>query len=316
MVIGRQLINTPFINLQDGRMRPTAVEGIWTEYSPGLKHQFQAGWIYGMAPRGTRKWVSLSNSIGIYSSGVGIDGVKSMYAGNVNTSGALLLNYSYKGVQGITANYWHLWVENVMHTGLAQVDLKNIRQSPWSVSMQSILQSSSGSGGSILPEKKYYTNDKLVWTAGVKVVLDRKSWNHTLALNYISPGGRYLMPREWGRDPFFTFLPRERNEGYGDVFAAVVKSQYQLKKQLTLLVAAGYFGLPAAEDVRLNKYGMPPYGQVLADARYRLRGILKGWEVQLLYTAKFPLQNGALPAVYELNKVNMHLTNLVCNFYF
>ena len=29
VTLGKQLINTPFINLQDGRMRPTAVSGIW-----------------------------------------------------------------------------------------------------------------------------------------------------------------------------------------------------------------------------------------------------------------------------------------------
>ena len=40
ITFGRQLINTPFINLQDGRMRPTAVEGVWLETSAGLKHQF------------------------------------------------------------------------------------------------------------------------------------------------------------------------------------------------------------------------------------------------------------------------------------
>ena len=29
----------------------------------------------------------------------------------------------------------------------------------------------------------------------------------------------FLMPREWGREPFYTFLPRERNEGLGGVNA-------------------------------------------------------------------------------------------------
>ena len=58
ITFGRQLINTPFINLQDGRMRPTAVEGVWLETSVGMKHQFQGGWLYGIAPRGTSKWYS------------------------------------------------------------------------------------------------------------------------------------------------------------------------------------------------------------------------------------------------------------------
>jgi hypothetical protein len=37
------------------------------------------------------------------------------------------------------------------------------------------------------------------------------------------------MPREWGRDPFY-FMPRERNEGYGDVNAIMTKYNTQILK--------------------------------------------------------------------------------------
>ena len=37
VILGRQLINTPFINLQDGRMRATGVEGLWLELNPNKK---------------------------------------------------------------------------------------------------------------------------------------------------------------------------------------------------------------------------------------------------------------------------------------
>jgi hypothetical protein len=33
IIFGKQLINTPFINLQDGRMRPTGVEGLWFHFN-------------------------------------------------------------------------------------------------------------------------------------------------------------------------------------------------------------------------------------------------------------------------------------------
>ena len=50
-----------------------------------------------------------------------------------------------------------------------------------------------------------------------------------------------LLPREWGRDPFYTFLPRERNEGLGDVHALMAQWNYG-KEQATnrFFVAAGY----------------------------------------------------------------------------
>lgn len=37
ITFGRRLLNTPFINLQGGRMRPTGVEGLWIEYSDTKK---------------------------------------------------------------------------------------------------------------------------------------------------------------------------------------------------------------------------------------------------------------------------------------
>ena len=63
--IGRQFINTPFINLQDGRMNSTAAEGIWTEVNEIRKLKFQFGYLWGMSPRSTNRWYKPGESIGI-----------------------------------------------------------------------------------------------------------------------------------------------------------------------------------------------------------------------------------------------------------
>ncbi|MBL0055550.1 MAG: outer membrane porin, OprD family [Chitinophagaceae bacterium] len=51
VTFGRQLLNTPFINLQDGRMRPTGVEGVWFEWNEFKKIRLEGGWLYGVSPR-------------------------------------------------------------------------------------------------------------------------------------------------------------------------------------------------------------------------------------------------------------------------
>ena len=43
VTLGRQLINTPFINLQDGRMRPTGVEGVWFQILDVPKTKIEGG---------------------------------------------------------------------------------------------------------------------------------------------------------------------------------------------------------------------------------------------------------------------------------
>lgn len=56
IVFGKQLINTPFINLQDGRMRPTEVNGIYAELHNRKGLTMEGGYLYALSPRSTVKW--------------------------------------------------------------------------------------------------------------------------------------------------------------------------------------------------------------------------------------------------------------------
>lgn len=92
--VGRQFIQTPFINKQDGRMNATAVEGLWTEWNMISKTRIQLGWFVGISPRSTDHWFSPGNGIGIYPSGINPDGTKSQYGKNINSNSVLLANIS------------------------------------------------------------------------------------------------------------------------------------------------------------------------------------------------------------------------------
>ena len=83
VIFGKQLINTPFINPQDGRMRPTEAEGVYSSLNMNDKLQLEGGWLYKVSPRSTVRWYSAAQSIGINSQGVNPDGSPSDYAGNI-----------------------------------------------------------------------------------------------------------------------------------------------------------------------------------------------------------------------------------------
>lgn len=317
ITFGRQLINTPFINLQDGRMRPTAVEGVWLETSVGMKHQFQGGWLYGIAPRGTSKWYSTAASIGIFPSGVNESGAKSDYAGNLETSGVALFNYQFKPGKGLTLNVWDVWVENVFNSALFQLDHE---ANKWSGKIYSgaqfIFQQKISNGGAEESSKSFTSNEKPVYTFGMRVGYKNKVWDHSLNFNRISESGRYLMPREWGRDPFFTFISRERNEGFGDLTAVVAKSTYTLKQRTSLQLAYGYFSLPDVKNYALNKYGLPSYTQLNIDFRHKFKGILNGFEGQILWVVKWNQGETYDTPKFIIHKVDMNLLNVVLNFRF
>lgn len=316
ITFGRQLLNTPFVNLQDGRMRPTAVEGLWIE-SKLNKHQFQLGYIYGIAPRSTSKWYSVEDAIGLYPVGIAQDGTKSQYYGNIKTKGIILANYQYKPSQKYSFNIWNFCLENILNTTLLQLDQNfTIENRKLYTGFQLAAQTKAGNGGNSEPVKTYKSDDKAVYTIGFRVGIKNEKWDHSLNFNYITSGGRYLMPREFGRDYFFTFMPRERNEGFGNVTAVVLKSNYQMAKETGIQLSGGIFLMPDVKNYKLNKYSMPSYTQVNLDFRHRFSGHFNGFEGQILWVSKFSIGDTYGFPKNIINKVDMHLLNFVLNFRF
>lgn len=317
MVLGRQLLNTPFINLQDGRMRPTAAEGLWFESPANKTHQVQAGWMYGIAPRSTARWYGAEESVGVFPVGVDTSGKRSRYAGNVRSRGAFLANYRVKPVPGLDIQAWNMFAENIFNTSLIQVEWeKKLAKGFLYLGSQSALQVKTGNGGNENPDLAYNQNQKPVWIFGGRLGWKNKKWDYSVNINRISDSGKYLMPREWGRDYFYTFMPRERNEGMGDVTAMVVKAIYKMNKNFSVQTMLGQFNMPDVTNYALNKYGMPSYTQWNVDLRYRFSGWLDGLEAQVLYVKKWNQGETYDNLRYVIHKVDMQLLNVVINFRF
>lgn len=319
IVFGRQLINTPFINLQDGRMRPTGVEGIWFEMNQIKNTKIEGGWLYAISPRGTTKWFDIGESIGVYPVGVHIDGSKSAYATNIESKAVFLLGGHVALNENVKLHGWDVFADNIFNTAMLQTDfslpLKNDEE--LFASAQAIRQDAVNHGGHEDESKSYFENDGKSLSFGAKAGWKNKRMETSINYNRITKSGRYLMPREWGRDPFFTFLPRERNEGFGDVHAIMGKVNYHFPKaRLKTSLAAGYYQLPDVKNYRLNKYGLPSYIQVNADVRYSFDKMLKGLEAQLLVVGKFNQGETYNNKNYVFNKVNMAQYNFVLNYHF
>lgn len=319
ITFGKQLLNTPFINLQDGRMRPTEVEGLWAEINSIRKVKLQAGYLYGISPRSSVKWYKVNESIGVYPVGVNEKGTKSGYAGNVNSKGIILAGLTYQHDKNLKFQFWDQYTENIFNSAMLQADYEYplADKSKFIASLQVIRQNAVSNGGNKDEAKAYFKKGNKSVSFGGKIGWKNNHWETSLNYNRITALGRYLMPREWGRDPFFTFLPRERNEGLGDVHAVMGKINYkQPSLRLTASAAFGYYKLPEVTNFALNKYGLPSYNQLNVDVRYQFAGLLKGLETQFLYVYKDKTGNSYNNDKYVINKVDMNLWNLVFNYQF
>lgn len=319
IIIGRQLINTPLINIQDGRMRGTGVEGLWIDQHFAKKWRFQGGLLTAFSPRSTTKWFKGAESVGLYSQGVNLDGSPSNYKDHLHLPYVGVASITWKPNSWIEYQGWDYHMPRILNSTFHQVLVtKSLPKIKWIHGLQLIRQWALADGGNADLNKTYVTPGAKSMTFGLRSSVLIKDWQYSINYNRITAQGRYLFPREWGRDPFFTFLPRERNEGLSNTRAVVFKIENQ--SNLSILkkssIALGYYQLPDVLDFASNKYGMPSYLQANFDLRVKLNKLMEGLEGQLLLVYKYGVGATHNNPKYQINKVDMFLTNIVLNYHF
>ncbi len=315
--VGRFGINTPWINPQDGRLSPTGIEGLSFWVNPE-SWKIQAWWINRMSLRGTSRWLHIGNSIGVYPKGRDILGMPSEYPGNTSSDYIFILHVTKDFESGNKLEIDQTLVQNVFNTFTINWD--NSWDGPkegakWISTLQTGFQHGIGQGGNKLPGFRYKSpSDRNAYISG-SFGLRNSSWTHKIGLTYLGGDGRWLSPREWGRDPWTTFIPRERNEGFESVFASTWYSQYSFKN--FPLSVYGHFGihiLPDIDDAAANKYNFPSYRQINLGLRYNPETFGR-LNFHLIAMNKEALSNDPLKGNQRYNKVGLWHVNLMINYY-
>lgn len=313
---GRIGLSTPFINPQDGRLRPTAQQGIWAEINELKKFSFSGGWLSAMSPRSIIGWYTVAESFGLYPMGLNVDGKRADYKNNITSGGVGLLNIVYRPVTPLRLSFWNTMIENVLNTAMLEcTGQKAIRNYNFYAGLMLVRQDAINNGGNADPAKTYVSKGARSNIFSAQLGCKGKRLNSCINYTRITKDGRFLMPREWGRDPFYTFMPRERNEGFGDVHAMMAKCMYSNRSgRFTSSLSYGYYDLPDEKDFRLNKYGQPAYHQVNAETGYAFKGFFKGVNFRTLFAWKINAGNLYDNPRYEYNKVNMLNCNVVLEY--
>lgn len=317
IAIGKININTPFVNPQDGRMRPTIEEGAWLTIGESKKVGFNGGWIWEVSPRSTVQWFSMASSMGINPMGVNVDGTRSDYHENVKSEGLGIANIYFKPKNNLKISLWNAYFQNVMNTALIEINSEASlsQRTKMYQGLMFVHQDAINNGGNEDQQKTYINRGAQSNVISAQVGIKNKHSNTSVNYTHITGDGRYLMPREWGKEPFYTFIPRERNEGMGNVHAMMIKTSLNaFKNKLRTGLAYGYYILPDVRNYRLNKYGMPSYHQLNYDVAYSFDKFLRGLDVKFLVAYK--LRDGETydNLKYVYNKVNMMNLNLIIDF--
>jgi hypothetical protein len=325
VTLGRQLLNTPFINPQDGRIRPTFEEGIWFEINELKKLQFQSGYIWGISPRSIIGWYNVGESIGFYPEGRNPDGKPSGYVGNTKSAGVLLASARYKTIAKKSGSefdiqIWEQLVINLSNSIFLQGDWSkklNGQGLKLKIGLQGIYQNPLGQGGNPNDSMRFFPLDQQTWIIGAQTALESKKWSAELNYNRIFGTGRFLSPREWGREPLYTFLPRERLEGAGNVHAFSLNLIYKIPKSgLLFRLSYAHNLLPDVKESLLNKYAMPSFGHAQCWIEKKFGKKAEGLSIKMLYLYKLALSDTYNNPNFIYNKANMHHMDFILDFKF
>jgi hypothetical protein len=247
-------------------------------------------------------------------------GLKSNYASNIHSDGIVVFGVTSKNNKYLHINAWNYIVLNVMNLVFVQNDyFLNVKDTlkQYTFSSQLSFENAVNQGGNPDLKLSYLSKGSKAFSFGFRLQRVTRNWTTSINYNHIVNGHRFVFPREWGREPFFTFLPRERNEGTANSHAFLIKTQHTFpNRQFIFASGVGFYKTPSVLDSYRNKYGLPSYFQCNIDLRYKFKNLLNGLDINFLFVTKLLSGDTFGDLKYEINKVNMFNVNLVLNYHF
>ncbi|GJM32697.1 MAG: hypothetical protein DHS20C18_16980 [Saprospiraceae bacterium] len=308
----------PLLLNRDGRMKPFVYQGIWVEINELKNHQFNLGWINGVSPRGMTQWYSLNEAIGLLNNGFQQDGTKAEYHQYANTAGMGILGYKVTLSEKLKVQLWDYFLHNIDNTLWVQADLE---ENHLFGGMQYVLQTASQQQQTLRPENQYFQPQQSSNTVSVQVGYQSLSNDLKLSASYLHGfgPGRFLFPKELGRENFYVSQARSWVDGFGRVNIYMIRGQFQPNHEKwdnwSFDFRFSFIEAPVPQDFAQNKYARSDYGQATLLVDYEFEKQLEGLHLSLLYVLKDSGSQNLLPSEI-FYKTNLHHFNLIANIIF
>lgn len=318
--VGRFGVHThPLFLARDSRMKPFAYEGVWTEINELKNNQFTLGWITGVSPRGMIEWFPINEAIGTLSNGLQPNGTPAHYHEKAHTKGIGVLGINSKVVKNLSMQYWGFWFHKLTYMNWLQFDYE---RQHWFTGVQYVLQTAAKKQAELDYADRYMQPDEVgnVLSAQLGTHTNNQSLVVSVAYLHSFKSGRFLFPRELGREDFYVSQPRSWIDGFGNTNVYQLCLTYQPARQgwhnLSIETRLSYWDDPGVNHAEGNKYNFINFYQVTVDARYRFERWLKGLELRLVYLCKYTpdVENVALTNIFY--RTNLHHFSLIADINF
>ena len=307
----------PLLRRRDGRMKPFAYKGFWSNWKTKRRLHIYSGLLWGVSPRGMTEWYTFNEVIGILNNGQLNDSTGLNYHGQMGSKGLLINGVESKLGKHINIQFWNYYLHHVHNTSWLQTEY---HATDFLFGMQYVFQFADRKQYLIAPQNRYIHESSHTLSGIIKVRLnDHFRWR--IAQLFSIGDGTFLFPKEINRDSFYTSIRRSRMDGMGNSSVSLTgvsflpmpekNESFLFKLDLQYRNASGFL------DHLHNKYQSPDYAQLNLSAKYDFKNELEGLHLNLLYTARI---STSLPEEMTFDqqyyKTSLHHLNFVVDIVF
>lgn len=309
----------PLLKRRDGRMKPFVYRGFWSELNEFNGHKIKLGWINGVSPRGMTEWFDINEAIGLNGNGRQPDGTSASYHESSGINGIGVFGYENTIHKDLKINIWNYYFDRQSDITWFQADYKKNRLL---AGIQYAHQRSLDAQSQLDYEERYMQVEEManVLSALIGFQNKKKEIEFTAAYLKAFDSGRFLFPRELGREDFYVSHPRSWVDGFGDTDIYMLRLRYRKENRrngkLDIDARIAMIDAPAIDDAQFNKYGLPSYYQLTLFPQYTFTGLFEGVNIGILYVWKMSEDDLKIGPQERFYRTNLHNLNLVTNINF
>lgn len=307
----------PLLLRRDGRMKAFVYKGLWANHRFKNNSLLKYGFIQSVSPRGMTEWYPLNEAIGINNNGLQPDGSQAHYHEKSNTRGLAVLGITDLRLGGWTFQAWNYYFDRISDMTWLE---GNYEGGQFFGGLQYVAQFALPHQATLDYAERYMQPDEEAHVLSGKAGMHFGTIDISANVLHAFGTGRFLFPKELGRENFFVSQSRSRIDGLGDsqVYMLRIKTNHKegWAKNILADVRLSYFDLPSRKEPRFNKYEYSSFYQGSLLFSYHFPKAFEGMEFVFMYTTKEAVEGELLTHSESLHRSNFHHFNFVTNIHF
>jgi len=192
MVLGKQVLNTPLVNAQDSRMKPSVFRGFKNSWHFQSTHA-EIGYYDKVSPRSTVEWLSIDESIDLYKNTS--HETITEEPKKAKSEGLIISGLEHK-INNVALSFWNYTLLNISSTSLLEGEYVNDH---WMFGSQLMFQD-------------HELEDFNSVITSSCVIYKNSHFKFSGASSFIIDEGKFVFPREFGTADLYTKASRHRIE--------------------------------------------------------------------------------------------------------